>query len=215
MILAFDTSAAHCAAALLFAGEIIAERTEAMTKGQAERLFPMLAEILADSGKTWSDISALGVGIGPGNFTGIRLSVAAARGLGLSLGCPAVGVSSLEAQVEARPGRVLSLVDARRNQLYAQHFTDHDPGEPGLFDQTDLPAAYRDKVDICIGAMADTIAPLIGARAERPTRGIAASIARITSTRLDENPNPPRPKPLYLKQADAAPSKTRPALLLT
>ena len=89
-ILAFDTSAAHCAAALLCAGKIEV-RVDEMARGQAEHLMPMLEEVLAAQGLTWADLDAIGVGTGPGNFTGIRISVAAARGLALGLGIPAVG----------------------------------------------------------------------------------------------------------------------------
>ncbi|MEY4983807.1 MAG: hypothetical protein RIR62_2073, partial [Pseudomonadota bacterium] len=76
LILAFDTSAAHCAAAFLSGDRLIALRHEAMDKGQAERLIPLLDEVLAKGGATWADLSALAVGTGPGNFTGVRIAVA-------------------------------------------------------------------------------------------------------------------------------------------
>ena len=93
-LLAFDTSAAHCAAALLIAGKIHT-RIDEMARGQAEHLMPMLEEVLAAHGLAWRDLDAIGVGTGPGNFTGIRISVAAARGLALGLGCPLVRDPSL------------------------------------------------------------------------------------------------------------------------
>ena len=67
-----------------------------MTKGQAERLMPMLEEILAATGVGWRDLAAIGVGTGPGSFTGTRIAVAAARGLALGLAIPAVGVGQPE-----------------------------------------------------------------------------------------------------------------------
>jgi tRNA threonylcarbamoyladenosine biosynthesis protein TsaB len=100
LILAFDTSAAHCAAALLSGGRVRARREEAMAKGQAERLMPMLEEVLDEAGVAWAGLDAVAVCVGPGNFTGLRLSVAAARGLALSLGKPAVGVTRFEALAE-------------------------------------------------------------------------------------------------------------------
>lgn len=96
-ILAFDTSAAHCAAALLSGDRLLALRTEPMEKGQAERLMPLLEEVLAEGSLGWADLDALAVGTGPGNFTGVRIAVAAARGLALALGKPALGVSRFEA----------------------------------------------------------------------------------------------------------------------
>ena len=92
-ILAFDTSGPHCAAALLLGGKIVAARFEEMPRGQAERLFPMLDEVMGEVGAVWEELDAIGVGIGPGNFTGIRIAVSAARGLALSLEKPAVSAS--------------------------------------------------------------------------------------------------------------------------
>lgn len=93
-----------------------------MAKGQAERLFPLLEEVLAEAGLSWSDIDAIGVGIGPGNFTGVRISVAAARGLSLSLGIPAVGVPATEAAAcdAARPCR--AVVPLRGDEVVWQDF---------------------------------------------------------------------------------------------
>ncbi len=77
-VLAFDTSAAHCAAALLLSNGMCLIRNEAMAKGQAERLIPLIEELLADAGLSWRNLTVLGVGTGPGNFTGVRISVATA-----------------------------------------------------------------------------------------------------------------------------------------
>ena len=88
LILGFDTSAAHCAAALLCGEQCLAARHEDMTRGQAERLMPLLEDLLAEAGASWRDLARIGVGIGPGNFTGVRIAVSAARGLALSLKIP-------------------------------------------------------------------------------------------------------------------------------
>ena len=113
LVLAFDTSAARCAAALVRGEAVLARRDEAMDRGQAERLLPMLEEMLAEAGVSWPDLGGIGVVTGPGNFTGVRLAVAAARGLALALGIPAVGVSIFEALAD-RPGEVtVTLADKR------------------------------------------------------------------------------------------------------
>ena len=103
-LLAFDTSAAHCAAALLSGGRIVRAVHEDMTRGQAERLMPMLEELLANEGAVWEELDAIAVGVGPGNFTGIRIGVSAARGLAMSLAIPAIGVSTFK--LRADPPRV-------------------------------------------------------------------------------------------------------------
>ena len=113
--LAFDTSAAHCAAAVLL-GDRVVTRVEVMAKGQAERLVPMLEELLAAQGVGWPEISCIAVGVGPGNFTGVRIAVALARGLALGLGVPAIGVTGFEAVGAARTVSI----PAPRGQFYVK-----------------------------------------------------------------------------------------------
>lgn len=126
ILLAFDTSAKHCAVALS-ADEALTVRVEEMDRGQAERLMPLLEEVLRDANLSWSDLGAIGVGVGPGNFTGIRISVAAARGLALGLGIPAVGVSGFDALTAAGLDPV---IPAPRDKSYRP-----DPdGKPQLMD---------------------------------------------------------------------------------
>jgi tRNA threonylcarbamoyladenosine biosynthesis protein TsaB len=131
-ILAFDTSAAHCAAALVLPAPLntcrVINRLEPMEKGQAERLIPLLEEVLAEGGLEWADLKAIAVGTGPGNFTGVRISVAAARGLALGLGIPAVGVTRLEALAYGLPRPLRVIEDARRGDVYVQDFRVDGPG---------------------------------------------------------------------------------------
>ena len=122
LVLGFDTSAAQCAAALLSGDRLVALRDEPMATGQAERLMPLLNEVLAEAGVGWRDLTALAVGTGPGNFTGVRIAVAAARGLALGLGVPAVGVTRLEALAQGLPRPVTVIEDARRDEAYVQVF---------------------------------------------------------------------------------------------
>lgn len=196
-ILAFDTSAAHCAAALL-CGDRILLRFEEMAKGQAERLMPLLEEMLAEAGIGWTDLGAIGVGTGPGNFTGVRISVAAARGLALGLGIPAVGVTALEAMALGVPRPVTVMIDARRDEVYLQTFTDTGIGQARI---------------IAAGAApSDVIGRIIGAEGDAPHYPLAEAIARITQTRWETLQ--PRPAPFYLRGADAAPPSDPPPVIL-
>ncbi len=201
LILGFDTSAAHCAAALVSGDRLVAARSEEMGRGQAERLLPMLEEMLAAHGHRWADLAALGVGTGPGNFTGIRIAVAAARGLALALRIPAVGVSGFEAGAhgQARPLRVA--IEAPRGMVWLQHLGEGEAGAPEL-----LPAA-----EAAAGAIAEAGAPLLRL-SDLPAAGMAANIARIARDR--RGLALPRPAPLYLRPADAAPMREAPPLLL-
>ena len=132
-VLAFDTSAAHCAAALLSGGRIVEARSEDMGRGQAERLMPFLEELLAAHDLGWHDLDRIGVGIGPGNFTGIRISVAAARGLALGLGVPAIGISGFDALRGGTAG--LAAIAAPRGMVYVQR----DQEEPQLLPDAEVP----------------------------------------------------------------------------
>ena len=196
-ILAFDTSAAHCAAALLLPDRVV-QRVEPMEKGQAERLIPLLEEMLAEGGVGWADLKALAVGTGPGNFTGVRISVAAARGLALGLGIPAVGVTRLEALAYGLPRPLVVVEDAKRGQVYVQLFTPAGPG----------PAHLADRV---VPACAAT-GSAAGEGALPPTVPLAEAIARIGAERAG-TPQP-RPAPFYLRGADAAPPSDPPPVIL-
>lgn len=200
-ILAFDTSAAHCVAALL-CGDRILLRFEEMAKGQAERLMPLLEELLAEAGIGWTDLSAIGVGTGPGNFTGVRISVAAARGLALGLGIPAVGVTVLEAMALGARRPTTVMIDARRDEVYVQTFTEADAG-------VGVGAARIIAADT---AHADVIGRIIGVGGAAPFYPLAEAIARIAQTRWQEAQ--PRPAPFYLRGADAAPPSDPPPVIL-
>ena len=212
LILGFDTSAAHCAAALLCGDHILAEAHEEMKRGQAERLFPLLEDVLAQASATWANLSALGVGIGPGNFTGIRLSVSAARGLALARAIPAVGVSSLDALAYDTQGPILACLAAPRDQAYlAGHRTRH-PLPPSLVTLPDLPTDLSEPGLTCIGSAAEAVAEHLGAVVAPAPYSSAAAIARIAAERWQDAPE--RPAPLYLKPADAAPARdAAPAIL--
>ncbi len=188
MILAFDTSAAHCAAALLSNGQVLAVITEEMTRGQAERLVPILEELLVEAGTTWGDITAIGVGVGPGNFTGIRLSVSAARGLALSLNIPTFGIETFSAIALDHAVPVLAAVSAPRDQLYVK-----SPHQTAQL----IPADQVESFGLPVAMLED------------PAR-LATNIARIAARGGGISP----PVPLYVRPADAAPSRLQPPQIL-
>jgi len=183
-----------------------------MAKGQAERLMPLIAEVLASGGAAPGALDAIGVGIGPGNFTGVRIAVAAARGLALALGIPAVGVSRLEALAFGLPRPLAVVEDARRGEVYVQAFDAAGADAPLLLARADLPQVLTTPRVTGSGAAlaADTVPGLDILPAAMP---LAEAIARIAAGRW-QDANLPRPAPLYLRAADATPSRDRgPAIL--
>ncbi len=186
LLIAFDTSAAHCAAALLL-GDRVVTRVDDMAKGQAEHLMPMLEEMLHAEGLTWADLDGIGVGVGPGNFTGIRISLAAARGLSLGLGKPAIGVNGFEARADGETTPYVATIPAPRGQSYVQSFpAKGDPSEPELRTTQAGP--------------------------QKPPHILIAATARIAASRLTTQQA--RPAPLYMRSADAAPPRDPAPVLL-
>ena len=127
-LLALDCAGLACSAALWRDGAIVAEQTREMARGHAEALMPMLGEVMVAAGERLDALDRLAVTVGPGSFTGIRVGLAAARGLALAIGCPLVGVGTLAALAEGTElaeranHTVLAVLDARRGEVYAQGF---------------------------------------------------------------------------------------------
>lgn len=212
VILAFDTSAAHCAAALLSGDMVLAHAHEPMAKGQAERLMPLIGAVMAQGGAALGDLAALGVGVGPGNFTGIRLSVSAARGLALGLGIPAVGVSTLAAAAHGLPRPLAVIEDARRGAFYAQIFDTVGADAPRLLAAEAVAGFIGGRAFTGSGVAA--LAEMPGdTRYIPPALPIAEAIARIAALRWRE-PGLARPAPLYLREADAAPARDSAPVML-
>jgi tRNA threonylcarbamoyl adenosine modification protein YeaZ len=206
VVLAFDTSAAHCAAAVVSGSRILAQRVELMDKGQAERLMPLLAEVLAEAQVGYAGLSAIGVGTGPGNFTGVRISVAAARGLALGLGIPAIGISGFEALAAGLPDGVVTLLDARRGALWV--------AGKGLAPQRMDPPVVPDQIKgrPLAGHRAAELALQTGGTLLEQPLPMAVAMARLAAARLGTAQ--PRPAPLYLRAADAALSTEPPPVIL-
>ena len=119
-LLIFDTSGAACSAAILADGRVVAERYRAMVRGHAEHLVPALGETLAAAGLAWDRLDGIGVTRGPGAFTGLRIGLAAARGLALVLDIPVIGITTFEALAVRAPAGCVVAIDTRREDFYCQ-----------------------------------------------------------------------------------------------
>ncbi len=180
-----------------------------MATGQAERLMPMLEEVLTEGGAAWRDLDGIGVGTGPGNFTGVRIAVAAARGLALGLGVPAIGVTAFEALAWGREAALVAR-DARLGQVYLQGF---GPGAVGpLLLPLDAALPELPPGTPVIGDFAAEIAARTGDSVAEPRLPLAEAVARIALSRLGRDN--PRPAPLYLRAPDAAPPRDPPPVIL-
>src|SRR5581483_8665417 len=127
LILAIDTALDHCAAAVLDtdSGVMRAQETQSMKRGHAEALMPLVARVVQQSGVAFTGLDRIAVTTGPGSFTGLRVGLSAARGIGLAAHKPVVGVTTLSAYAapvvsEAGEAPVISAIDARHDQVYFQ-----------------------------------------------------------------------------------------------
>src|SRR5258705_1721685 len=127
LILAIDTALDACAAGVLDtdAGKLIAQESQAMKRGHAEALMPLIARVIKESGIAFALLDRIAVTTGPGSFTGLRVGLSAARGIGLAASKPVVRLTTLTAysapvvsQNGAHP--VISAIDARHDQVYFQ-----------------------------------------------------------------------------------------------
>src|SRR3954469_4983010 len=127
LILAIDTALDACAAAVLdtSAGGVIASESQAMKRGHAEALMPLIARVMKASGVAFAALDRIAATTGPGSFTGLRVGLSAARGIALAAGKPVVGLTTLAAYaapiVSENAGHpVISAIDARHDHVYFQ-----------------------------------------------------------------------------------------------
>lgn len=142
-ILALDTATEACSAALMTGGQTLS-RFEIAGRSHTERMVPMVRQLMAEAGITFSQLDGYVCGIGPGSFAGVRIGLGFMKGLALAADRPAVGVSSLEtlALPALRNGaaKVLVAIDARMNEVYLQGFVADEASLPSSILQAQVSA---------------------------------------------------------------------------
>ncbi|WP_185680872.1 tRNA (adenosine(37)-N6)-threonylcarbamoyltransferase complex dimerization subunit type 1 TsaB [Parvibaculum sedimenti] len=217
-LLAFDTAQGALSAAILGREGVVAYRFEPRTRGHAENLMPMLEAVMAEAGLGFADLDALAVTIGPGTFTGLRVGLAAARGLALARSLPLVGVTTLEALAEpvrAEPGEaIVAAFDAKRGEIYLQTFDANHVAlsEPMLVSLEEALTHVHGDAFVCAGTGAGLLAAALAAKgivarlSDAPAQPDARSVGRLAAARLAaEGVDAFRiaPAPLYLRAPDA------------
>jgi tRNA threonylcarbamoyladenosine biosynthesis protein TsaB len=220
-LLAIDTATDACSVAVLADGVIAAHRSVLMARGHAEALMPMVVETLEAAGLGFADLGAVGVTVGPGAFTGLRIGLSAARGIGLAAGIPVLGATTLEVVAHAVPeeeragASVAAVIESKRTDLYVQAFgPDLAPlGEPASVMPEALAASLPGGRLVLAGDGAARAADTLSDDAERIslsamgphpdarvlTTLIAARLAELGGSVDDLAP----PEPLYLRPPDA------------
>jgi tRNA threonylcarbamoyladenosine biosynthesis protein TsaB len=216
LILAIDTALAACSTAVLDTDMpgIRGSESLPMQRGHAEALMPMIARVMDAAQLEFAELDRIAVTTGPGSFTGLRVGIAAARGIALAAGKPTVGVSTLASyaapQIAQRDNTpIVAAIDARHNHVYLQVF---GSGGRTLVAPRITPmreavrAAALGAVRI-VGNAATEIAANWSAGAQAPSLVDAQSapdigwVARLGAAATETAP----PKPFYLRAADAHP----------
>lgn len=186
-------------------------RSVEMAKGHQERLGGLAREAMDDAGGL-EGVERIGVTVGPGSFTGLRVGLAFAQGLGAALGRPVVGLSTLDALAASVGDRdVAALIDARRGQVYARFW--RAGAAQGPAEALSLETARERLADFgpgatLVGSGADLLddaaigAAIFGLAGPAPD-----ALARLTAA---ADPAAAPPKPLYLRAPDATPPSRLP-----
>lgn len=219
-LLAIDTALDACSVAVLDGdgGEArVTRATEVIGRGHAERLMPMIAEIMAEGGVSFSGLDRIVVTTGPGSFTGLRVGLSAARGIALVVRVPVVGVTTLAALAEEARGQVGYRADrplavvlaARGDEVYTQGFSaDGVPaGPPQVATVAALAGALAPTAQL-FGSGAGAVAAAAQAEGRAGVLGAAAwpDIAAVARLGARAKPDGSRPEPLYLRSPDARPA---------
>ncbi|MGO9698046.1 MAG: tRNA (adenosine(37)-N6)-threonylcarbamoyltransferase complex dimerization subunit type 1 TsaB [Xanthobacteraceae bacterium] len=216
-ILAIDTALAACAAAVLDTehGGIVASESLPMIRGHAEALMPLVKRVMDKAGMGFTAIDRIAVTTGPGSFTGLRVGLAAARGIALAADKPAVGLSTLS--VFAAPHMatddsfpVIAAIDARHGHVYLQVFGPggRDISIPRLASLREAAAAAAEAPACIVGSAAQAVADALSNGDAMPVMVDArdapdiAWVARMGAV-VPEGQSPPAPQ--YLRAADAQP----------
>jgi tRNA threonylcarbamoyladenosine biosynthesis protein TsaB len=216
-VLALDTALDACAAAVLDTEQrdLLASETQPMTRGHAEALMPMVARVMDAARLEFSDIDRIAVTVGPGSFTGVRVGIAAARGIALAAGKPAIGLTTLAAFTASHvaagfAGTIVPVIDARHGQVYMQVF---GPGgraviAPRLAALREAIEAARSRAPALVTGSAADLVLREWPPDEPPPQAVPAKapeigwVARLGAAAQEDRAPP---KPLYLRAPDARP----------
>jgi tRNA threonylcarbamoyladenosine biosynthesis protein TsaB len=216
-VLAIDTALAACSAAVLDTGllGLLASDSLPMMRGHAEALMPLIADLMRRAELAFTDIDRVVVTTGPGSFTGLRVGIAAARGIALAADKPAFGVSTLSAYAAPHladddTSPVVAAIDARHDHVYLQVF---GPAgrvliAPRLAPLSEAARAASAAPSRIVGSAAQAVADRLPKGAPAPLRVDARDapdivwVARMGAV-LPEGQSPPKPQ--YLRAPDAQP----------
>lgn len=215
-VLALDAAGGACSAALWHEGAVVARRWDAMDRGHAEALMPMVEGVVGAHG--YGAVDLICVGVGPGGYTGLRIALSAARGLGLATGLPMLGVGNSDihermARAFSPAGKIAVVLETRRAEFYVQLYEDDGVAVdgPAILSQSDTVDALTE-IGGSLVVAGDAVARLRAAVKDAPDAwtflndqhadaGVLAELGAVRAERASLIP----PQPLYLRPPDTSP----------
>ena len=222
LILAIDTALDACAAAVLDteASKVIALESQAMKRGHAEALMPLIGRVMREAGTGFTDLGRIAVTTGPGSFTGLRVGLSAARGIALAASKPVVGVTTLTAYAAPAVSRnaehpVVCAIDARHEHVYLQVVAGNGSAlvPPKLASMTEALGAWRFGAPYLVGNAAKMLGDRWPTHAAPPFKVDplpAPEIAWIGWLGAAVSPDAAPARPFYLRAPDAKPAAEPP-----
>ncbi len=192
-ILALDCCGASCGAGLWQDGKLLAFSMERMGRGQDARLMPMVCAVMAEARCGFDELDRIAVARGPGSFTGMRVGLAAARGMGLASCKPVIGIDRFSIYRRMHPGKnVLVVIDSRRAELFCKFFpAEGQSGEAVMM--------TRAQIERFRGLHPQT--ELVGDAEKPEDERVLAVCAELAATADPQDPAF-QPRPLYIRAPD-------------
>jgi len=201
LILSIDSAGAGCGACVWRDGTLLAQAAESMERGQDQRLMPLILEVIQKTGVDFADLDRIAVTRGPGSFTGLRIGLAGARGIGLAAGKPVIGIDRFAIYRHLVPvsgKNLLVVINSRRKELFGRFY----PADGAAMESLSMTAeesamfAARKRNTVVAGDI-----PIPGVDFHSIKENEAVTCAALASL---ADPKDPQflPRPLYIRPPD-------------
>jgi len=217
IVLALDTALAACSVCLFDAqrDKVIASESAMLGKGHAEALLPMLERVIAKIEGSWSAIGRIGVVVGPGSYTGLRVGIAAGRAAALATGRPIVGITTLAALAAPLVGGdedvpIAAAIDAKHGNLFFQLFSPEGraAGAPAALSLAEAAARIGEGPVHLVGNASPALHSALsqnGGTVKSSLSDGAPDIVSVAKLAAATDPKRSPPDPVYVKPAEARP----------